>query len=88
MKKYIIFTLLSFFLLSCQDNLEPEVFSRLSTSNFPQTQSDFEVYVNGIYGEFRGDGAWGRYSIDPVSRLMLGEFGTEECSISWDWAKI
>jgi len=70
----------------CEKDLEPTVYNRLSTVNFPQTVADAEVLVNGIYGEFRGDNAWYRYSINPEARLMLGEYGTEECWMNWEWA--
>ena len=88
MKFKIFIFLLLFALSSCEKNLKPVIYDRLSSTNFPVTEADASVFVTGIYGEFRGTGAWNRYSIDPESRLMMGEYGTEECFINWDWCNL
>lgn len=89
MKKHILFSIALVIILSgCERELVPEIYNRLSTNNFPETEEDFEVLVNGIYGEFRNDNAWYRYSVDMQARLILGEAGTEEYHCAWDWAQI
>ncbi|MBE0655447.1 MAG: RagB/SusD family nutrient uptake outer membrane protein [Bacteroidales bacterium] len=88
MKKHILYSLLIVFIMGgCEKDLSPEVYNRLSTSNFPKTEEDFNVLVNGIYGEFRNNHAWYRYSINPESRFILGLTGTEEYHAAWDWCQ-
>ncbi len=71
---------------SCEGILDKEEFNNLSPTNFPQTTEDYLTLVNDVYGQFRYDNAWYRYSCDPQSRMMLGEIGTEELWIPWEWA--
>jgi starch-binding outer membrane protein, SusD/RagB family len=91
MKKLIILSLIIsvfFSLYSCEGDLEPQVTNRLSTLNFPKTEEDYRVIVTGIYGQFRFDNAWYRYSCDPQSRLILGEIGTDELYMPWSWCEV
>ena len=70
--------------LSCDNKLEPEIFNRLSANNFPDTPDDYITLVTGIYGQFRYDNAWHRYSCNESSRLGLGESGTDEFYMPWE----
>lgn len=90
MKKliYILITAVSIVgFSSCEGNLEPEIYNRLSPTNYPETTEDYVTLVNNIYGQFRYDNAWYRYSCDPQSRLILGEIGTDELYMPWEWAQ-
>ena len=90
MKKTIIISLIAsiaFSLISCEGDLVPKVSNRLSALDFPKTDEDYKLLVTGVYGQFRYDNAWYRYSCDPQSRLILGEIGTDELYISWSWCQ-
>lgn len=73
------------FLTSCDGYLDPIIYNRFSNANFPRTEEDYAALVTGIYAEFRVDNAWYRYSASPESRMILGEIGTEEMWINWEW---
>ena len=68
--------------IACEDNLEPMVFDKLSSENFPHTPEDAQALVNGIYQEFRL-GNWSRYTSGNDSRLVTGLFCTDEFSCYW-----
>lgn len=88
-KQFITFlTIISLFtgFSSCEGDLEPEIFNRLSPTNFPSSTEDYLTLVNNVYGQFRYDNAWYRYSCDPQSRMILGEIGTDELWMPWEWA--
>ncbi|MEA4974294.1 MAG: RagB/SusD family nutrient uptake outer membrane protein [Paludibacter sp.] len=90
MKKLIYILIIAASLIgfsSCEGNLDPEVYNRLSPTNYPETEEDYMTLVNNIYGQFRYDNAWYRYSCDPQSRLILGEIGTDELYMPWEWAQ-
>lgn len=73
--------------MSCENDLDPEIFDRLSPSNYPKTTEDYVALVTNVYGQFRYDNAWYRYSCDPQSRMILGEIGTDELYMPWEWAQ-
>lgn len=54
MKKIILIAIILSALLfsSCEDNFEPKIYGRLFTTNFPQTESDFEAYMMACYVPF------------------------------------
>lgn len=89
MRKYIYRFIIAVTIVisSCEGDLEPEIFNRLSPTNYPVTTEDYLTLVNNIYGQFRYDNAWYRYSCDPQSRLILGEIGTDELYMPWQWAQ-
>jgi len=74
--------LLMVFMFSCEGDLEPEVFNKLSSDNFPESSEDAKALVNGIYLEFRS-GPWDRYNSANSSRLVNGLFATDEFSCYW-----
>lgn len=84
--KFLCIIIAAFGLASCDGLLEKEEFNSLSPTNYPQTTEDFLTLVNDVYGQFHYDNAWYRYSCDPQSRMMLGEIGTEELWMPWEWA--
>lgn len=83
----VLITSITFTFLSCEGDLVPKVTNRLSALDFPKTDEDYNLLVTGVYGQFRYDNAWYRYSCDPYSRLILGEIGTDELYISWSWCQ-
>jgi len=90
MKKYIYPFILAttlLFITSCEGNLEPDVYNRLSPTNYPQTTEDYLTLVNNVYGQFRYNNAWHRCSSDPQSRLILDQVGTDELYMPWEWAQ-
>lgn len=56
-------------LSSCEGDLEPEIFDRVSTTNFFETRGDVNAAVTGIYAEFGA--SW-------FNRWVNGEWGTDE----------
>jgi len=72
---------------SCEGDLEPEIYNRLSPTNYPNTTEDYLTLVNNIYGQFRYNNSWYRYSCDPQSRMILGQIGTDELYMPWEWAQ-
>lgn len=42
----------SLFVTSCEDNFDPKIYGSLFTTNFPQTESDFESYMMACYVPF------------------------------------
>ncbi len=75
-----VFLLLTMF--ACEGDLNPVVYDKLSSDNFPQTASDAKALVNSVYLEFRG-GVWNRYNAANNSRLVNGLFCTDEFSCYW-----
>jgi hypothetical protein len=89
-KQFLFFTILLTVFIgfsSCDNDLEPEIYNRLSPSNFPATTEDYLTLVTGIYGQFRYDNAWNRYSCNESSRLGMGENGTDEYYMPWEWCQ-
>ncbi len=79
----LISSVLLFGLLSCEQGLEPNIYDKISGDNFPVTAEDARTIVSGIYFEFRGDG-WLRYNVANDSRLVVGEFATDEFHCRWN----
>jgi hypothetical protein len=74
-------------LQGCDMSLEPQIYTRLSPENYPQTEEDYKSLVAGIYGQFQHGNAWYRYSADVKSRMCMNELGTDEIYIPWEWAQ-
>jgi starch-binding outer membrane protein, SusD/RagB family len=64
----LIFALFPLF-ISCEKNLEPEIFDQLSPGNFFKTRADVNAAVIGIYAEL------GKNVEGPV---IMGQWGTDE----------
>lgn len=80
--KKIAGVLLLIVMFACEGELEPVIYDKLSSDNFPTTSSDAKALVNGVYLEFR-DGVWDRYNAANNSRLVNGLFATDEFSCNW-----
>ena len=52
MKKYILNIVLLISILSCKEGLEPEIYGSLTPLNFPQTESEYELYMLDVYKPF------------------------------------
>ncbi|WP_291557814.1 RagB/SusD family nutrient uptake outer membrane protein [Bacteroides sp.] len=84
MKKiYLSILVLASFLFSCEGNLEPNVYDKLTGESFPKTPADAESLVYSVYYKFRG-GEWDRYNSANDSRMVQGEFCTDEFTCIWN----
>lgn len=68
--------------LSCEKDLDPTIYDKISGDNFPVTEEDARTMVTGIYTEFRGDG-WNRYNVANDSRFVVSLFATDEFHCRW-----
>lgn len=66
----------------CSGFLQPDIYDKLTSDNFPKTENDAEGLVASVYYQFR-NGAWGRYNSDNNSLLVLGLLGTDEFTCHW-----
>jgi hypothetical protein len=59
MKKFIFSSIIIFSLIlqGCEDNFDPKIYGSLSSTNFPQTESDYESYL--MIGYLPLSGIWG-----------------------------
>ena len=80
---FTIFMLVSTVLCGCEGSLNPSVYDKLTSDNFPKTEQDAESLVNSVYYQFRG-GEWNRYNSNNNSRLVQGLFCTDEFTCHWD----
>lgn len=80
---FSIFMLVSTVLCGCEGSLNPSVYDKLTSDNFPKTEQDAESLVNSVYYQFRG-GEWNRYNSNNNSRLVQGLFCTDEFTCHWD----
>ncbi len=62
----------SFLLMSCEKNLEPQIFDQIAPNNFYQTKEDVNSAVIGIYAEF------GKQAAHVNGPIFMGEWGTDE----------
>jgi len=82
MKKYL-FILIGTILLSACENLEPQVFDRLSPSNYPKNEEDARTLVTGAYGVLN-KGAYGGFAdISWQSRWVMNTATTDEFVCYW-----
>ena len=56
-----ILVILCLSMISCEGNLEPELFDQITPENFLTNEDDVKTAVTGVYAEFRGISEWGRY---------------------------
>ena len=97
MKKVIILIMLPFLLsasYSCKKGLDAKVYGTLNPTNFPKTESDFELVVTGVYKLFGSK--WGYYS-DPggvpgnlffgveFSNVFLNDYATDLIAYFPEW---
>ena len=64
-----ILVILCLSMISCEGNLEPELFDQITPENFLTNEDDVKTAVTGVYAEFRGISEWGRYK---TSWLRIG----------------
>ncbi len=89
MKRFIIKTLSSSLVAllllvfsGCEGDLEPDVYDKLTSDNFPKTEEDAEGLVYSVYYQFRA-GEWNRYNSANDSRLVASLLGTDEFTCHW-----
>jgi starch-binding outer membrane protein, SusD/RagB family len=97
MKRNIFYPIAICFLVllssSCENALEPEIYSQLTDDNFPKTEKDINLQLTSIYSQFTHDWAttdpsngarsWGVYST-MFGWLHTGEGTTDEMLDTWD----
>jgi hypothetical protein len=70
---FLLFILfLAFTFISCEKELEPEIFDQIAPANFFKTAEDVNSAVIGIYAEF------GNQAGNNNSPIFMGEWGTDE----------
>lgn len=85
MKKYLIILLsgvLACIFSSCE-KLEPQIFDRLSPSNYPQNAEDARTLVTGGYGILNRGSYSGFGDISWQSRFIMNEATTDEFVCYW-----
>lgn len=85
MKKYLILLLVSSvvcFFTACE-KLEPQVFDRLSPSNYPKNAEDARTLVTGGYGILNRGSYSGFGDISWQSRFIMNEATTDEFVCYW-----
>ncbi len=80
---FILFTLGIAF-SACEGDLEPQIYDRISPSNFYRTVNDLEVATTPIYWELKNNG-WGPYMVSDGSRFIMNQVATEEWTCKWSW---
>lgn len=53
MKKYIVYIIIGFIVVGCKKQLELTPLGAISTANFFQSQSDFDLALNGLYDKLQ-----------------------------------
>jgi starch-binding outer membrane protein, SusD/RagB family len=80
MKKTSIIILLAVLACSsCKKGLDPEIYGSLSPTNFPKTESDFELYTLEVYKPFTSK--WG-YSDGGISQNLF--YGYEHSNVQYN----
>lgn len=79
MKKYTILLLLlaAGLQYSCNEDLDPTVYSTLNTSNGYQTKSDAIAAVNSIYGRLKGPSVGDNFSYWATRHFALTDIATD-----------
>jgi len=73
-----------FSVVSCEGNLEPQLFDQITPENFLNNETDMKTAVTGVYSEFRGATEWGRYKTSWGSLMTLQEIPTDEFASTWN----
>lgn len=88
MKKYIILflTAAAFMQVSCNKNLDPKVYSNLTSANAFQTKSDAIAAVNAVYARLKGPSVGDNYDYWTVRHFALTDLTTDvgHCSYGGD----
>jgi len=78
-----ILVILCLSMISCEGNLEPELFDQITPENFLTNEDDVKTAVTGVYAEFRGISEWGRYKTSWGSVMTLQEVPTDLWAANW-----
>ena len=78
-----ILVILCLSMISCEGNLEPELFDQITPENFLTNEDDVKTAVTGVYAEFRGISEWGRYKTSWGSVMTLQEVPTDLWAAKW-----
>ena len=83
-----ILVILCLSMISCEGNLEPELFDQITPENFLTNEDDVKTAVTGVYAEFRGISEWGRYKTSWGSVMTLQEVPTDLWAANWFYKAI
>ncbi|WP_428329418.1 RagB/SusD family nutrient uptake outer membrane protein [Mucilaginibacter sp.] len=87
MKKYILLIIPVLLLqFSCNKNLDPKVYSSLTSANAFQTESDAIAAVNAVYARLKGPSVGDNYDYWTVRHFALTDLTTDDghCSYGGD----
>lgn len=79
MKKYTLILLLltAGLQISCNDDLDPTIYSSLTTANGYETKSDAIAAINSIYGRLKGPSVGDNYSYWATRHFALTDIATD-----------
>ncbi|MDR2809570.1 MAG: RagB/SusD family nutrient uptake outer membrane protein, partial [Tannerellaceae bacterium] len=91
MKKLLIHSILVLALLfsGCEDNFDPQIYGKLFSSNFPQTEADYESYLLTCYIPFgmtwgyNNTGSWQHTMYVPEGGFVRMFDATADISYPW-----
>ena len=88
MKKYIVLLLAASAIMqvSCNKNLDPKVYSTLTSTNAFKTESDAIAAVNAVYGRLKGPSVGDNFDYWTVRHFALTDLATDlgHCSYGGD----
>src|ERR1700761_1752277 len=87
MKKYILFLIPAVILqFSCNKNLDPKIYSSLTTVNAFKTEADAIAAVNAVYARLKGPSIGDNYDYWTVRHFALTDLPTDigNCSYGGD----
>lgn len=83
MKKYIISLICGVCILSSCHDLDPKVYDKIGSSNYPKTEEDVKTMVTGVYGIFNEGSYAGFGDISWQSRWVINTATTDEFVCFW-----
>lgn len=82
--KYIVCLFGALSLSSCERDLDPNLYSFISTSDFYKTTQDIDAATTTIYHKMRL-GGWAPYMFSDGSSFIMDEISTGEWTTKWAW---
>ncbi|RNC66721.1 RagB/SusD family nutrient uptake outer membrane protein [Proteiniphilum sp. X52] len=82
--KYIFILLLGFHFLSCEGDLNPQLYGTITNEDAFKTPQDLEAATTALYYELRQKG-WGPYLFTDGSSFVMDVAVTDEWTTKWAW---
>ena len=93
MKKYIHLSLLACILtvFGCENNFDAKIYGSLSTTNFPQSEADYESYMTGVAATSTTS-TWPKAALTvcstrPLISVHLGPWAVHGVALASIWHK-